>query len=533
MIRQISTIVGLLLLVCVAFSTSSASQTNNPTPDLAPPVLTHDGEVQGEIDDGLTIYRGVPFAVPPIGDLRWRAPQPVKPWESTLRTTNFKPACMQPWPTLPGMMEAYSEDCLYLNVWTPAKSATEKLPVMVYLFGGGALNGSGSVRLYWGDRLAKKGVIVVTLNYRVGTLGWLAHPELTKEAGTSGNYGLLDIIAALKWVRANIRNFGGDPGNVTLFGQSAGAYWESMLMVSPEAHGLFHRVIGAAGADMGMRPDGGNWPSLEQAQQQGVAYADKLGSHSLAELRAIPADKIVALDASQEQANGTSTSAAIPNVDGRIILTNVRSLYRRGKEMRVDLLVGANADEGVNTLGTPLSAQSYIAKTETNYGPFADRMLALYPAASDAEAAASQLRLATDDVAWRVYSWARFVARAGVTHVYLYRFSSIPPFGQWSKIHAVGHGAELPYWFGYPDPKLLSAFEGPEKAALHTHIENQIQTYWTNFAKTGDPNGPSLPQWKPLNAEQPRLMDLDDQFEMRNLPNRPAMDLLETFHMTH
>jgi para-nitrobenzyl esterase len=531
MAKLLATIYGLVFGSCLAISPRAIAQTLPPaSPVLAPPVQTQRGPLQGTIEDGLTIYRGVPYAAPPVGALRWRAPQPVPIRHDVLAAKAFGPACMQPGPTLPGMMERYSEDCLFLNIWSPAKSAADRLPVMVYLHGGGALSGSGSARLYWGDHLARKGVIVVTLNYRLGTLGWLAHPALTAEAGTSGNYGLLDIVAALNWVHANIGNIGGDPANVTLFGQSAGAYWASMLMVSPSAQGLFRRVIAAAGGDMGMRPDGGSWLKLTDAERQGVAYANRLNARSLAELRAIPAEKIVALDASQERANGTSGIAANPNIDGRLIPENVRTLYRQKKQARVDLLVGANADEGINTVGPPLSAQAYIADVRKHYRSFADRMLALYPAGSDAEAATSQIHLATDDVAWREYSWARFQAGADVGNVYLYRFSTIPPFGQWSKIHAVGHGAELPYWFGYPDTKLLVAFEGAEKAALHTKIEDDLQTYWTNFAKTGNPNGPGLPPWTPFEPAQPRIMDLNDHFAMEALPNKPAMDLLEDFN---
>jgi para-nitrobenzyl esterase len=478
-------------------------------------------------EDGLTVYRGIPFAAPPVGNLRWRAPQPVKPWPNIIQATAFKPACMQEGPTLPGMMETYSEDCLYLNVWTPAKTSTDKLAVMVYLYGGGNTSGSGSARLYWGDRLARKGVIIVTFNYRLGALGLLAHPELSQESSyhTSGNYSFLDVIAALKWVRDNIGAFGGDPGNVTLFGQSAGAYLGSTLMVSPLARGLFQRVIGSSGGALGKSDN----PTLAQAEQIGIAYVAQFGVHSMREMRQVSADKIIAMDSrtkSPDGANGTNRAS----IDGHAIPASVRALYVAGKQAHVDLLIGSNADEGVNTLGPPMDAARYAADTWARYSDFADRFLALYPARSDTEAAASQLRRQSDDTAWRAYSWAQLQARADVRQVYLYRFSTIPPFGRWPKLHAAGHGAELPYVFGFPPIELLPKYESAEKAALHARIEDRIQTYWTNFAKTGDPNGPGLPQWPAFRSSAPKLLNMGDEFAAEDLPNRPALELLDAYN---
>lgn len=495
---------------------------------LAPPVHVQSGDIQGVMETGLTIYRGIPFASPPVGNLRWRAPHPVKPWQGVLATTAFKPGCMQQGPTLPGMMETYSEDCLYLNIWTPAKAATDKLAVMVYLYGGGSSSGSGSVRLYWGDQLSKKGVIVVTLNYRVGALGFLAHPDLTKESGTSGNYGLLDSIAALRWVRQNIAVFGGDPNNVTLFGQSAGAYWGSMLMTSPQAHGLFRRVIGQSGGEFGTPNTKDTFPTLRQLEQMGASYVSKFGVSSIEDLRNVSADKIVAMDTAILRTGGVSAINA--NIDGAVIPNTVRGLYQAGRQSKVDLLVGSNADEGVNTLGPLMNAAAYIAYTRASYGNFADRFLAHYPARSEAEAETSQLRRQSDETAWRAYSWAKLQAAAGIRNVFLYRFTTIPPFQPWPKLNAAGHGAELPYLFGFPPIELLAKYESPEKAALHTRIADQIQTYWTNFAKTGDPNGPGLPPWPVFNSRSPMILNMADDFVAEDLPNRPGLDLLDDYH---
>lgn len=487
------------------------------------------GLVRGATEDGLVVYRGIPFATPPVGNLRWRAPRPPAAWSGVLDATAFKSACMQKGPTLPGMMERYSEDCLYLNVWTPAGKADQKLAVMVYIYGGGGLSGSGSARLYWGDRLAEKGVVIVTFNYRVGAFGWLAHPELTKEAGTSGNYGLLDIIAALKWVHSNIAVLGGDPGNVTLFGQSGGAYQESALMVCPAARGLFRRVIAESGGEFGTGPrhDAAFHP-LTQAEQAGAAFLRRLGVTTIEEARRVPADRIVALDSAMSQGG---VSPLQPNIDGELIPAQARTLYGERKQVPVDLLVGSNADEGVNlAFGPPESARAFRDDVRARNGDFAARFLQMYPASSDAEARRSQLRMKSDFVSWQMVSWARFQSARGVRHVYLYRFATIPPFRPWSSLHAAGHGAELPYVFGFPPAELFAKFEPADKAALHARIENEIESYWTNFAKTGDPNGPGLPPWPAFNNSSEELMNMDDTFRAEGLPNRAALALLDAYH---
>src|SRR6185312_15886913 len=281
------------------------------------------------------------------------------------------------------------------------------------------------------------------------------------------------IVAALKWVHSNIAAFGGDPENVTIFGQSAGAYWESILMVAPGTTGLFRRVIASSGGEFGTEAARDAFPSLSEAEQNGVAYVERFGVSSISEMRQIPADKIVAMDATIVRSGGVG--APNPNIDGHLIPKPVRSAYEAGRQMQVDLLVGSNADEGVNTLGEPMNASGYIAYATAHYGALAKRFLAIYPAGSDAEAAQSQQRAQSDETFWREVTWARFQAKSGRASVFLYRITTVPPFGQWPKLGKVGHGAELPYVFGYPSPTLLTQFEGAEKAALHTRIEDQIQ----------------------------------------------------------
>ncbi len=490
------------------------------------PVRTRSGLVQGVSEDGLTVYKGIPFAAPPIGNLRWREPNPAKRWEGILRATEFKPACMQEPLNIPGLaIQSVSEDCLYLNIWTPAKSAGDKLAVMVWLYGGGDSHGSGSERLYWGDQLAKKGVVVVTLNYRVLAFGLLAHPELTKESAhhASGNYLLLDEIAALRWVQENIAAFGGDPGNVTLFGQSAGAYQVSTLMVSPLTLGLFRRAIGESGGEFS--PDD---PTLAQAEHTGVAYARQLNAHSIAEMRKVPAGKIVAFDMRTPEPGGVS-GINRGNVDGYVVPRDVYQLFTAGQQHDVDLLVGYTAEEGANTSGPSMSAEKYIEDTHERFGVYADRVLAIFPASSGQQAAQSQVRVNSADHAWRMETWARLHSKSTTKKVFFYRFSHVPPFPPYKQLNAAGHGAELPYVFGYPPGAAFSQMEPALNASRDVLLAEQIQTYWTNFAKTGDPNGPGLPQWPVFSAGE-KILDFGDSPSAIGMPHPEEYALIDAYY---
>ncbi len=433
-----------------------------PPWQFASPIRIESGMVQGMVGDGFTLYRGIPFAAPPLGELRWRAPQPVKPWDGTLRADAFKRVCMQEGSTIPGFMpEPMSEDCLYLNVWTPAKSADEKLAVMVYLFGGGNVTGSGSARLYWGDILAQDGVIVVTLNYRLGVLGSMAHPELTAEAGTSGNYQLRDEIAALQWVQRNIAAFGGNPGNVTVFGQSAGAHHESNLMTSPHARGLFQRVIAHSGG--AFAPSDTQWGlmSLSEAEKEGVKFAAAMGASNLADLRKIPPEKLLSVPYRSR-----------PVVDGDIVPGDAYGEFALGRAHNVPLLVGYNGDE----MEMPHK--------------------------------------------WPMYTWARLHASHATSKTFFYHFTQVPPFGPFPRIGS-GHGAELLYVFGYPPAILHRVVEWPGMATRHIKLGEEIRAYWTNFAKNGDPNGPGLPEWPAFN-ESAKVLVLDDDIVPADMPDLPA-----------
>jgi para-nitrobenzyl esterase len=353
---------------------------------MADQVRTKDGVLEGTTEPGLRVFRGIPYGAPPLGDLRWREPQPVAPWKDVRKATDFGARCMQG-PIFDDMVfrDQPSEDCLYLNVWTPARSAGEKLAVMFWIHGGGFQAGSASEPRQDGARLAGKGVVVVSLNYRLGVFGFLAHPELTKESGrgASGNYGLLDQVAALRWVRDNVAAFGGDPGNVTIFGESAGSFAVSALMASPLARGLFQRAIGESGAYLG--PSTGlELSSLAAEEAKGSRWAASIGAGSLSALRGKTADEILqpALEVRPE---------FNPTVDGYVLPRHPEALYAAGEQAHVPLLAGWNADESraeVVLARTKPTATSFVAQIHLEFGPAADSVLAAYPAASDAEALA-------------------------------------------------------------------------------------------------------------------------------------------------
>jgi len=481
----------------------------------APQSITESGVVSGVREGDIAVYKGIPFAAPPIGLLRWRAPQNVPHWSGVLHADKYKPQCVQNWPPLPTMpAEPISEDCLYLNVWTPAVDAKRKRPVMVFVYGGGFRAGSASTPLYWGNQLARKdGVVVVNLSYRVGPLGFLAHPELTAEAGyrASGNYGLLDVIAGLEWVHRNVSAFGGDPANVTIFGQSAGAWIINNLMISPLARGLFHAAIAESeGGAMGPAGTGEGMAFLVRAEMAGVAFARTLGARSIAELRRVPADKITASDFAGLPGIPNS-NMALPIVDGYVIPDDPYTLYQAGKQAAVPLLLGYNADESAHMF-TPVATATFIANVRQRYGTMADQFLAVYPANSDAEAVRSQARLWVESsFGWHMWTWARLHAQTSHNKVYFYYF-----VGDGN----AGHGAELPYVFLYA--------KGFSSRAERDMAE-KVSTYWTNFAKTGDPNGDDLPPWPPFQERDETAMFLGKSFAPGEVPDRPLHILMDAY----
>ncbi|HKC86612.1 MAG TPA: carboxylesterase/lipase family protein [Blastocatellia bacterium] len=512
----------ILLAVGLVFAFSGLALTANDT------VRVEGGLISGSVVDGVRSYKGIPFAAPPVGELRWKAPQPVAAWEGVRECNDFGPDCPQaPYPQSSLYYSAprkQSEDCLYLNVWTAAK-AGEKRPVMVWIHGGALTRGSGATRSYDGTALAKKGVVLVTVNYRLGPLGYLAHPELTAESPnrSSGNYGALDQIAALKWVQKNIAAFGGDPGRVTIFGESAGSWSVNVLVASPLAKGLFHRAIGQSGGTFGpmayLKEDREGRASAEKI---GEAFAKAAGADSIKALRAQPAEKIVEVFNNDPEGKKFRTQ---PNVDGWALPDEIRNIFAQGKQNDAPVIVGSNANE-MTTLTVPATVpkttEDYRKRVETQYGAAIKEFDAAYPVKSDADIAAAYLG-SLRDVTFTspMRTWARMTA-TGRSKAYLYFFSHVPPNPN-SKYLGAYHAGEIVYVFNNLNRQNSLLQEADFKLA------EMMSNYWVNFATTGDPNGKDLPKWEPYNRETEAYLDFGDAVQLRNHLLKAQLDFVEQF----
>jgi para-nitrobenzyl esterase len=486
---------------------------------LAAPIRIADGLLVGQRQGDLVVYKGAPFAAPPVGDLRWRPPQPLKPWTGVRQAIAFAPGCIQgPSALVPGAGGVpFSEDCLYLNVWRPAE-AKGPLPVMVWVYGGGFASGSGGWDLFDGSALARHGVMVVTFNYRLGALGFMAHPALTAESPhhASGNYGEMDAIAALKWIARNAAALGGDPRRVTLFGQSSGANIISDLLVSPEARGLFSGVIGESGgtfAPLGS-PAGGAM-TLAEAEKQGADYAAKLGAPDLEALRKLPPDRFLP---------GTEWSR--PVIDGWIVPGEPAQLFAAGRQADVPMLAGANSEEAnFPGLLPPITAAQLTANwtTQPILKPFGERLLQAYPFHTDEEAWRARVDFLSDlGPRWQAFTWVRLQAKTGKAPAYLYRFEQPEPLKDAALRQRLGapHASELYFVFqNERDPRF-------DWTPADRALAEQMAAYWTNFAKRGDPNGADLPAWPRFTAERPRLMRLKSPPTAAEVENRRQLDLI-------
>jgi para-nitrobenzyl esterase len=484
----------------------------------APPVRVDGGLIQGVADGDLAVYKGIPFAAPPVGELRWKAPQPVAPWPGTRSADAYAPACVQSMGNPPP--SGTSEDCLYLNVWTPATSAGEKRPVLVWIYGGGFNGGATSYPVHDGAKLARRGVVLVSLSYRVGVLGFFAHPELSAESPhhASGNYGLLDLIAGLQWVSKNIAAFGGDPARVTIFGESAGGIAVSMLCASPLAEGLFHGAIAQSGGSFGpsnRNPQPGeNMRLLADAETSGVDLAKAAGAASIKELRALTTAQLL-------EARRGQRGMAWPIVDGDVIPDDQYRLYEAGRFNDTPILVGYNSDEGLSFTRAK-TADEYVAGVRERYGPFADRLLAAYPTAGDGVTKTARDLARDSAFGWHTWSWARLQSARGKGKAFYYYFDQHPPRtpGTSDADHGSPHGVDVPYVF--------ENLEGTPTAD-DRHISETMAAYWTNFAKHGDPNGEGLPTWPAFTDGNPVVMYLGPTARTGPVPSAAPLTVLDQY----
>ncbi|HVW77014.1 MAG TPA: carboxylesterase family protein [Alloacidobacterium sp.] len=490
----------------------------------APTVKTDKGKLQGYVstDGQIRIFKGIPYAAPPVGPLRWKPPQPAEKWHGKRQATTFGSRCMQV-PIFNDMVfrdPGQSEDCLTLNVWTPAKDKHAKLPVMVWIYGGGFAGGAASEPRQDGENLAHKGVVVVSMNYRLTIFGFFVHPELAAESPqhASGNYGLMDQTAALQWVHRNIKNFGGDPDKVTIFGESAGSFSVSAQMASPLARGLFIRAIGeSGGAFSATLPFA---PLSEREQHDPEAAAQVLGTSRLSDLRAMSADQILKVAMPRP---GVSPIRFAPDVDGYFLPESVPAIYAAGKQAHVPLLAGWNADEG----GIPqktLTVAEFREMAQKEFPDQADKFVAAYAVTNDEEALAAAKDFAgARFIAYSTWKWMEQHVATGGQPVYRYHFE-LPSPGD--KFHAAGttfHSDDIEYVFGTLDSR-----QGMTVRPEDRRMSEIMQTYWTNFAKTGDPNSGDLPKWPAYNAaDNWQVMHLNPTPEARPDTQRARYEFLD------
>jgi len=503
-------IVAVCLLPC-----HSAMAATDPQPTAS----TAEGKVAGKwiLDGTQKAFLGLPYAAPPVGSLRWKAPQPPLPWKGVRDATKFAGRCEQyhVWNDYIFLDPGPTEDCLYLNVYVPASAKrASRLPVMVWIHGGGFLAGAGSEPRYTNSMLVPKGVVLVTINYRLGVFGFLTGEELARESdGHAGNYGLMDMVAALKWVQANIASFSGDPGNVTIFGESAGSFAVSALTASTEARGLFQKVIGESGAFFGgaipMTP-------LTERIQHDQAWIDSLGVKNITELRSMPADELLA---AVQKKPGTFFA---PVIDGRFLVEPVSETYAAGRQAHVPAIIGWNRDERTGTLSKDMTAAKWKAFAVEHYGQQAEQFLAAFPADTDEQAIRSADAYTTANfIALGTWLWAEADVSTGHSAVYRYRFDHpAPPEENHPQGKYAFHSDELEYVFGTLDVR-----HGATWQAADRQLSQEMIGYWTNFARTGDPNGEGLPHW-PRYDRDGTVIHLDNPITTSPDTSRPQFEFL-------
>ena len=519
--KKLSSLVAFLLLASAVFSQLSGENT--------PQVKTVNGILEGTNESGIRVFRGVPFAAPPVGEFRWREPQPVKNWNGVRKADKFGPRAMQlnVFGDMNFRSNGMGEDCLYLNVWTPAKSGNEHLPVLVYFYGGGFLAGDGSEPRYDGESMARHGIVAITVNYRLGVFGFFAHPELTKESPhhASGNYGLLDQSAALKWVQQNIAAFGGDPKKITIAGESAGSFSVSAQMASPLSRNIIAGAIGESGSLLGLMPTA----SLNDAENAGSKWAQGIQKNSLADLRAMSADDV--LKATAKAAFGTFPVA----VDGYFFPKSPTEIFQKGEQARVPLLVGWNSEEMTYRMlmgkDSPTVA-NYTKAVEKLYGDKSADALRVYNASTDADVEQVATDLSGDRfIGYSTWKWSDVHSRTSGKPVYRYLYARPRPgmraeMGNATAGLAGGvtkdtsskakapamplprgavHSAEIEYALGNLSTNRIYDWQ-PEDYK----VSEIMQAFFVNFIKTGDPNGLGVPWWPSVdNAKGVDVMRID------------------------
>ncbi|SMO36439.1 para-nitrobenzyl esterase [Fodinibius sediminis] len=516
---------------------SSAFAQSSSTMD--PRVSVRNGIIEGQYDSGIAIFKGIPYARPPVDQLRWQPPRDAENWEGVLEAKAFSPACMQ-LPVFGDMVfraDGQSEDCLYLNVWTPARRGDQKLPVLVYYYGGGFLAGDGSEPRYDGASMARNhGIIAVTVNYRLGVFGFLAHPGLTSEShrGASGNYGLLDQAKALQWVKGNIAAFGGDPDNITIAGESAGSISVSAQMASPLSRNLIAGAIGESGSIMGTLPA----VPLEEAEKEGARFGERLGASSLSALRALPAEKLL------EATTQPDTPRFSPTVDGYFLPKPPADIYAAGEQADVPLFVGWNSREtGYQFImqGEEPTPENYRKKVRTLYGENADRVLEHYPGATTEEVVYSATALASDRfIGYSTWKWSDLHSRTASQPVYRYYYTHPRPPMRESAGHREGESGSS----SYPEP------EGAAHAVEIEYIMGNLpynevyawtredykvsaifQTYAANFIRSKNPNGLGVPYWSAVNEDEtPSVIHIGPRTVLRDAQHRERYRLLDQLY---
>jgi para-nitrobenzyl esterase len=524
---------AIVLLALQGMGAAAAAQASpyaqvRERPIAGDPVRIDSGRVSGKLlPSGVKAYFGVPFAAPPVGELRWREPQPVPAWSGVFDAGRPAPECIQVL-RAHGINnyfgeEATSEDCLYLNIWAPPDAGSgARKPVVVWIYGGGFTIGSASMANYSGETLARKGVVYVAVAYRVGAFGFLALPALTAESAhhSSGDVGSLDQIAALQWIQRNIGVFGGDPGNVTIMGQSAGSMSVCVLQASPLARGLFHRVIGMSGSEVS--DDGPR--SLATAESEGSQLQEQLHASGLAALRSLPADRIL-------QAAVAARTRFGPIVDGYVLPARPLEIFAAGKQSDVPTLIGFVHDESFSELGRASTLKDYEAEAHKLYGDEAGELLKLYPARDDAEAARSAREAGRDSsVALQMRSWARAQAATGKAPVYAYLFSRVHPYAPGitfsdhdPKTVGAYHSGDIPYWLGTQDAFNLFRVTRNWTEADRA-LSDQMSTAIVTFATTGNPNQDGTKDWPAYRPKGELIRELDVQSRVIAWPNSGKMD---------